>query len=527
MRIEYDPEAKAAYIYLKDGDYAARSKYSKEINDEIILDYDINNDVIRWLIDKINLYLSDWEFDDNVIITSFSTGKEILDETKNIFEDMESSFYRKTNLSYESPDNLDFIFENSLIRCEERDRRNYFVEQFIENTSINFLNTPIPKSFKSINAYDYRWIVDIKINSASSIKDTKGGYYLPPLSIYSKDIFTENVGSMYNSNSTVRFTGDCVSFVCPNMGLIDNPNVETQTVAPRIKLLDEKEIFERAFESINYGVRNSDKGNYMRESINLFGSLENLCKCISDENINNMFDHYKSKLEGEKRKEKDIKGAHVIDRSYLNFEDIKSFISNDKQTRELIDSFLLKGVFYRGFILLCTKCRNADWYSFNDIQEDFICKRCKSKQIYLHENWKMPYEPKIYYQLNEVFYQGLVHNMKLPLLTLNYLKKQSNYSFIFSSELRLFNKAKNNSKNDIEIDIICVSDGELLIGEAKINEELPKKLNLYNEISNKLNCRFILSTYAETWSTTNKRKVDENIWNKPPIFISKNDLINS
>ena len=87
----------------------------------------------------------------------------------------------------------------------------------------------------------------------------------------------------------------------------------------------------------------------------------------------------------------------------------------------------------------------------------------------LSENWKQPSQPLIYYSLNEVFYQGLKSNMKCPLLTLNYLKKLSESCFIFSPELELYSKSDN--KKEIEIDIICISDGELLIGETKKNRE--------------------------------------------------------
>jgi hypothetical protein len=494
------------------------------VNNYTKKDYESNKFYItRWIINKIKKYISHWSFEDTLITTSFSVGPETIQKINEILIDKKQIIGRNIKVEFKFPKELDFVFKNSLLKCEERDRKNYFVEQFIDNASVNFLNIPIPKSFRSINAIDYRWITDIKIESASSAKEPKNGYFLPSLPVFSKDFFAENVGWGYDDISTIRFTGDCISFICPNMGLIDNSNIETQTISPRIKLLNEKEIFQRVFESINYSVNYSDKGNYMRESINLFGSLEDLCDNISNENTYKMFNHYISCLSGCERRKKNIMGEHVNNRSYLHFEDIKNFIEDDIKTRKFIDNYIDKGIFYRGYILLCTKCRNADWYSFNDMGEYFICNRCKTKQIYLHENWKDPFEPMIYYKLNEVFYQGLDQNMKYPLLTLNYLKKKSNSSFIFSPELCLTDKGVD--KKEIEMDVVSVCDGDLIFGEAKKNNELPKKLNKYNEICNKLNAYFVLSTFEEEWSQTNKEKVNALNWNKSPLFIGKKELL--
>jgi hypothetical protein len=475
----------------------------------------------NWVTDNIEHYLSDWLFDKNIILTSFSCNKDITKKIQSIIED-NVFFHRDITLTFRYPSELNDFYKNSLYVCEKRELKDSSVEPFIGNYSVDYLKTPIPKSFEKINAYDYHWIVDVIINSPDIRRNPKDGYYLPPLPIYTKDVFAED--SNYNNSDFVRINWKYISFTCPHF-LITGPDVDSQIFTPRIKLLEPLEIFTKALETINYSAIYSDKGNYMRESIELFGSLENICENISDENVSKMLEQYISNLEGNKRLKKGQEGVSVSQRAYLNFEDIKLFIGDDPQTRKLIDEFLLKRIFNRGYILKCSKCKNSDWYGFNDLKESFICYRCKSEQVFLKEHWREPFEPSIYYKLNEIFYLSIKNNMKVPLLTLNYLKSLSESSFIFSPELELTHKI--NKKEHFEIDISCVIDGELYIGEAKKTEEIPEKLNIYNTVCNELNARFVLSTLAENWGSANIKRIEECSWNKAPLFLTHKEIMNS
>lgn len=489
-------------------------------NDEENQKYQVT---IHWIYDKISRCLSGRYNDNNFFVTSLSLGDNILVDVRNLINKSTIIKYRNFNFVFKKPEELNSLINSTIFVCEEINRSNQFVEQFIDNESVNYIQTPIPKSYSSKSAIDYNWIVDICLRSASYLKDPKGGYNLPPLSEFSKDVFIENVSTLYNNNSTVRFTGECISYLCPNMGLISNSNVDIQTVSPRLKLLDSKEIFERTFETINYKVKISDKGNFARESIILFHTLENLCKHLTDENgVYKILEQYLSQNSSGVRESKGEKGVFLNQRTFLSFIDYDFFIKEEVLTKNLIDDFLQNHIIFRGFCLYCTKCQNSNWYSLADINESFTCERCKSSQMILSVNWKKPYEPMIYYKLNEVFFQGLNNNMKYPLLTLNYLKNISETCFIYSPELELY---KDNNKI-IELDIVCVSDGEYIIGEVKQNDELPEKLELYNEIVNNLNAKFVLSTFANEWSLNNKNKVKSLSWNKPPLFLTRNDLNN-
>ena len=82
----------------------------------------------------------------------------------------------------------------------------------------------------------------------------------------------------------------------------------------------------------------------------------------------------------------------------------------------------------------------------------------------------MPNEPSWFYKLDEMIYLMLKHNGHVPLLTLNKLRIGSKESFLFRPEVRLTRKGS--SSMFLEIDICCVADGKLCIGEAKSNNSL-------------------------------------------------------
>jgi hypothetical protein len=69
--------------------------------------------------------------------------------------------------------------------------------------------------------------------------------------------------------------------------------------------------------------------------------------------------------------------------------------------------------------------------------------------------------------------------MFVPLLTLSYLKRKSKRSFLYVPEIEL-RKFPNTPKPDREVDICCIQDGRIVLGECKktpITKSLIDKLN--------------------------------------------------
>ena len=81
------------------------------------------------------------------------------------------------------------------------------------------------------------------------------------------------------------------------------------------------------------------------------------------------------------------------------------------------------------------------------------------------KSWRHPNEPAWFYKLDEIVYLTLLHNGDIPLLTLDLLRRRSKESFLHCPELRI--RPEGAKKAFIEIDVCCVTDGRLCIGEAK------------------------------------------------------------
>lgn len=122
-----------------------------------------------------------------------------------------------------------------------------------------------------------------------------------------------------------------------------------------------------------------------------------------------------------------------------------------------------KGLVERGVKLKCDSCSFVSWYPAEDLGQGFKCNRCYKSQVCTSN-------PLWLYKLPEVTYQGFFNNMEVPLLALNYLKKMSKHYFEWIPDLDVWydNKPSN-------IDIACIVDGKLFLGEAKIGDDIEKR----------------------------------------------------
>jgi len=94
-----------------------------------------------------------------------------------------------------------------------------------------------------------------------------------------------------------------------------------------------------------------------------------------------------------------------------------------------------------------------------------------------------------------------------PLLTLAAIKRSSKESFLYIPELCFFKKAED-EKPWMEADILCVSDGILVIGEAKSADKIDTKssdekasLQKYMNLATELGARrVVFATLCQSWS---------------------------
>ncbi len=380
--------------------------------------------------------------------------------------------------------------------------------------TISPFNTPKPKNFHTIHPYEHRYITQLSVARESPPKH----FYLGQWTISDHRLTTHEVrvgkdGPAYFCPSTMYFGGD----------------IDTVLVRPYLRLPELPKILAHLAKSQGFECHPSDKGIYAEETIARWGSLEEVARFLRDRSNKQLLDLFldtSPSAEG--------KGVYLRDdrRRYLDFAAVKTFLG--EATGRVIDGLVSKQIFYRGFIFRCEYCRNSTWFSVGEITQEFRCRRCNRSQIYTRAHWKMPEEPAWFYKLDELVYQGYRQGMLVTLLALNYLKQESFENFSFATEREFWRPEE--KKAEAEVDLLCVSDGVLTIGEAKTEDRLGKstsdengEIAKYKRIVAGLCARrLILATFSKDWNPQTMQRVIAEFASMPHVkvqFLAHDQLI--
>lgn len=403
---------------------------------------------------------------------------------------------------------------------ERRNYRNSFACQFINNQGISFINTPKPKFYNATDPLKHKWISEIQINN----------YSYPSTDLLIEDIVNKDSISVFSRGShSIRVSHTGIHYTCPASGLISaNDEVDDHLPYPKVNILSAQQIFEKLFFSFGYHIKRSDKGNYFYQSMKKVGGFDVLVDLLKNKETREFLKFY---IKFKKPQSGVFNEGCVIDDKRIYF-DLDSLINlfnkngitiNKDKIADLIDDLIEKNVLHRGYILKCNHCKNCDWYPISGISEKFICHRCGSKHLIKQIHFrpehcdKLPYEPVIFYKLDEIIYQFLDNNGDITALTLNKLKEKSDKSFLFLTETE-FRKNENDSKANFEIDIISLIDGEIYLGEAKIDANASNEKNrlkvsqIENLISfdNQISLKgLVFTSLSSKWSSEVKNKFSE------------------
>lgn len=445
---------------------------------------------------------------ESVIITSLSKSDklpEIEDELKKTFSGGIKVIISKTPAQF--------------LRCPlviyERESIRYEAEQFISQIGVNFIDTPVPKSFKPF--IDHHWISQLIIRE---------NYLLPQKSILANKVL---INYPEPDTTCVRVTKEGIAYL-PFHYFTIGESVQENIQKPKMKLLSGMEIFTEIFKSSGYEIRLSDKGSFLNESQTKFGSLKEMAEILRNDSYRELFDICIS----DKPNEKDVYDEGILIRDadlhekkkYLNLVTIKKRLK-EEEVPKFIENLCYKGILHRGFALKCERCRNADWYGINEVNVTFKCKRCgliqgfTSKQLQLQ---KQKFEPEWIYKLDEVVYQGYRQGMLVTILTLAKLDSLKKESFIFIPEIEI---PRTNKLPD-EIDICAILDGDIIIGECKkqaeLNDAIIKK---YKKYALAIGAReVIFSTSDDDWTQPLKTNIDAEFSDKKikVEFFTRKDL---
>lgn len=422
----------------------------------------------------------------------------------------------------------DFTYCSSvLIEQNNYDKQQTLI--FSKNESISGVETPKPKNFNYIHPSNHRWITELKIQN----------YNLPVLH------FLGRHSVMSNSRYESRISNEGICYLCPNIAYFGG-DIDIVLSKPKLKLVEPLDIFKEYYCEAGYKkVNTSDKGLLSRRSLELFGSLDIFGQFFLKEENRKLIDKFvnyektfnkdtgeeivKLKNPNIKTEIKNEEGIVVIKndtRNYLNFKAIQETIGDISTTADFVDDLIKKNIVNRGLILHCEACYSSDWYNIDNVGTTFRCNRCGKEQIITHDHCKQPDEPRWYYKLNEVIREGFRQHMDVPLMTLYFLKRNSKESFMYVPELCLWEDEFNDGNCDIEIDINCIVDGRMVIGEAKSNKLKIADINDYSKFISKLKKypdQIVFSTMQNNWSTEIVSKIEE-LKNSKIIF--QEDLLN-
>jgi hypothetical protein len=153
----------------------------------------------------------------------------------------------------------------------------------------------------------------------------------------------------------------------------------------------------------------------------------------------------------------------MLDEQHRHFGSLRKLISHatnlsSAHVSEEILEMLERRVLLRGYVLDCSLCGNEDFYFMKEVDEKFSCRRCGMENL---APLKLPFAVK----MNGVVIEGYKNGEIATILTLNYLFDRSVDSFIYSMELSLKQGGR-----EMEIDIACLSDGRIIVGEAKMGK---------------------------------------------------------
>ncbi|MBL8030827.1 MAG: hypothetical protein JNK33_00670 [Candidatus Doudnabacteria bacterium] len=363
---------------------------------------------------------------------------------------------------------------------------------FQDRQSIGRINTPKPKNFNPVNPSEHRWITTVNID----------GFRPPALPFLGSTILMG-----MNSVQETRVAKDELAYFCPNVAYFGG-DIDSITARPTISLPLDADILRDYFADSGYTTELSDKGSYLKDTIERFGSLEQTATFFRTESKRNIFDQYL--VTKPDQGDDEIVRLSVESRTYLSFEAFRRKLGDENEAITLLDELIAKDIVYRGLIFQCSRCRLAAWYDIGSVSSTFTCSRCGFNQTYNHSNWKQPAEPKWYYRLAETVYLFYESSSHLTALALDKLRLEAPDEFHYESETNILNPQSEKPKQ--EIDILAISKGNIILGECKDCPVEPSDIRKYLTIFAQLNIQptqFLLATTEQTVASTVQTELDK------------------
>lgn len=360
------------------------------------------------------------------------------------------------------------------------------------------IETPKPAGFLTLDPQKHRWITEVAVQGHTFPRLHGLGCRIARIRSYS-DYF-------------VRCTSEGVAYFCPNPAVFGT-DVDSLIVRPIIRVPPAVETFQFLLARAGFKHATSDKGRFTRDSLRKFGGLDALAKLARNPQSRAVFDRYVDK----KRNERGVhdEGVYLQEeqRTFLDLAAMEKIWGDPEGASQFADTLVSRGVLARGLILKCQFCLNAAWFSPREVDRTFKCPRCRRKQVMTRAHWREPAEPKWYYKLDEIVYQGWSNNMVAPVLTLDVLSRSCKASFEYCEEQTVFRAGKRMQ----EVDVWCIRDGVVTIGESKTADrvedtakEEAETIQRYLGLAKAIEAaEVVFATMADKWADSTVQAVEK------------------
>lgn len=488
--------------------YRKHTKNAKRKNDDEIEKYTKDEDIAASLVNEYFSIIKYGHSSKNLDITSYSLTTRQLENRKKWQSEIcwtsKQEFLNKINVLP-----LDELKVNCVMRVIEVNNHANQQDMIFQNgKSVGRVNTPKPKNFSPVNPAEHRWITTLKVDK-----------YSPPVLPFLGSKIIELRQMSYET----RVANDGLAYLCPNIGYFGG-DIDVNTVRPELHLLNHEELFSEYFTYSGFSMGVSDKGSYLNDTIDRFGSLEVVAKFFREARNREMLGQFlftKTESDGDD----EVVFLDTERRSYLSFKAFSRKLGTDEETIIIIDDLINKDILRRGLVFQCDRCRLTSWYGVEEVGRDFKCKRCDFVQPYSHKNWKWSDEPRWYYRLAETVYQFYRSSSHLTALSLDKLRQEAPDEFHYISETDLLDPLGKVKKR--ELDVLAIAKGNIIIGECKdcppIAADITKYKTLFSQLAIKP-YQFLLATTEESVTPQVQAALDKF---KNHRLFTKNDLYDS
>jgi hypothetical protein len=249
-----------------------------------------------------------------------------------------------------------------------------------------------------------------------------------------------------------------------------------------------------------YRISPSDKGRYQQRSLHLARGLRFLASCFTQKESSQLLDIFFEHHLG--------KSPPDLYRRAVTYEDLRERLFGILRGRrkrlstnlvENAESWLLRwtdallerGLLLGGYVLTCSHCANRTWYRLDDIKQEHDCERCAGST-------HIPANAIRSFRLNEAFYQLRLNNGEVVTLLLAVLRRDARHSLLYLPEVAL----AHDEAKDGEADVAALVDGELVLGEAKSNDQIAnKEMKWYQYVARRTRAKgLVFATTARSQS---------------------------